>query len=72
MSSFSAGLRPMNTCIMCGSAATAVLPSVELSVGMSRQPSRVWLSPEMILASAALTASRSAGFFGMNNMPTPY
>jgi len=34
--SFNAGLRPMNTCIMNGSAATAVLPSDELSVGTSR------------------------------------
>ena len=54
---------------MNGSAATAVLPSDELSVGTSRQPSTVWPSSEMIFANSLLTLSRSAGFFGRNNMP---
>ena len=48
---------------MCGSAATAVLPSEELSVGTSRQPSSVWPSAETILAKAVLTPLRSRRFW---------
>jgi hypothetical protein len=66
-----AGLRPTKTWAMNGSAATAVLPSEELSVGTSRQPSRSGLRGNDF-GEFSLDRFALGGIFRQEQLPTPY
>ena len=62
----------MNTCRMTGSTSFVRTESPLLSVGTSRQPSRIWPSLATARSISCSHAIRDAGSFGRNTMPTPY
>jgi hypothetical protein len=62
----------MKTWRMIGSIFLTDAPSPVSSTGTSRQPRRIWPSSLMARSISYSQASREAGSFGRNTIPTPY